>query len=272
MSDRASFHSATARARGALILVVALVFGFTTLLVGFGRADAAKKTAQTKSQQNVPPGNKGTVKIDDEFFDGIPDNDPHESCIFHLQFFFFPRATTATYEFKLHPPTADGSTGGSVALDPTTKPNAEVVIDLTSFLKDSGVAPHPKQGWHLKLTIHAPGAQGADVKHKVFWVNCPAAAPSPSPSVSPSVSVSPTVSVSPSVTVSPSSGVSPSASATVAGVTQKKKTKVLGVTLGGTGSRPFYNVAIWGAALVVTGGMLVMLSRRRRRAPRGVPL
>jgi len=58
-----------------------------------------------------------------------------------------------------------------------------------------------------RLTIHAPRAQGNDVKHKVFWVNCPAAAPSPSPSVS----VSPIVSVSPSVSITPVVSVSPTA-------------------------------------------------------------
>jgi hypothetical protein len=29
---------------------------------------------------------------------------------------------------------------------------------------------HPNQGFHVKLTINAEGSQGADVKHKVFWV------------------------------------------------------------------------------------------------------
>ena len=34
-----------------------------------------------------------------------------------------------------------------------------------------GVKAHPVQGYHVKLTINTqPLAQGADVKHKVFWV------------------------------------------------------------------------------------------------------
>jgi hypothetical protein len=38
--------------------------------------------------------------------------------------------------------------------------------------------PHPKQGHHVKLTIHAPDSLGADVKHKVFWVQpCDATTP-----------------------------------------------------------------------------------------------
>jgi hypothetical protein len=80
------------------------------------------------------------------------------------------------------------------------------------------------------------------------------------------------VSVSPSVSITPAVSVSPTATSTVAGVTQKKKTKVLGVTLGRTGSGPFYNLVLWGVVFVATGGLLVILSGRRKRAPRGVPL
>jgi hypothetical protein len=264
VSTMASDLTAARRRIRTLLVLFTLVVAMTSLLVGFVPADAARE-----APRNVPPGNKGTVKIDDETFNGIPDNDPHPGCIFHLQFFFFPRATTATYTFALHPPTKDGSTGGSIQLDPLVTPNAEVVIDLTDFLKNSGVSPHPIQGWHVKLTIHAPGAQGADVKHKVFWVNCPAAAPSPSPSVS----VSPIVSVSPSVSIGPAVSVSATPTSTVAGVTQKKQTtKVLGVTLGRTGSGPFDNLVLWGVVFIAIGGLLVLMSSRRKRAPRGVPL
>src|SRR5438093_13356886 len=66
----------------------------------------------------VPPGNKGTVKIDNEAFDGIPNNVPHPGCIFHLEFLNFPRATTATYTITLHQPTMDGPTSVSIHLDP----------------------------------------------------------------------------------------------------------------------------------------------------------
>jgi hypothetical protein len=37
-------------------------------------------------------------------------------------------------------------------------------LDLT------GITPHPVQGFHVKLTVNAEGSQGADTKHKVFWV------------------------------------------------------------------------------------------------------
>ncbi len=40
----------------------------------------------------------------------------------------------------------------------------------TYTLDFTGITPHPSQGFHVKLTINAEGSQGADVKHKVFWV------------------------------------------------------------------------------------------------------
>jgi hypothetical protein len=55
----------------------------------------------------------------------------------------------------------DNSGGGSEAgLDASET----YTLDLT------GIEPHPMQGVHVKLTINAEGSQGADVKHKVFWV------------------------------------------------------------------------------------------------------
>src|SRR5690606_18956235 len=35
----------------------------------------------------------------------------------------------------------------------------------------AGIEPHPQQSWHVRLTVHAEGSQGADVKHKTFWVS-----------------------------------------------------------------------------------------------------
>ena len=33
-----------------------------------------------------------------------------------------------------------------------------------------GITPQQNQGWHVTLTVNTDGAQGSDVKHKVFWV------------------------------------------------------------------------------------------------------
>jgi hypothetical protein len=40
----------------------------------------------------------------------------------------------------------------------------------TYRLDFTGITPRPVQGVHLKLTVNAKGSQGADTKHKVFWV------------------------------------------------------------------------------------------------------
>jgi hypothetical protein len=127
-----------------------------------------------------PPGNNGTVKIDDTPFDDHPNNEPHVGCVFQVDFYGYDEGDLdATVTFEAHPPTLragddqvlltdtvfigedDNSGGGSEAgLDAS----ATYTLDLT------GIEPHGNQGVHVKLTIHAEGSQGADVKHKVFWV------------------------------------------------------------------------------------------------------
>jgi hypothetical protein len=127
-----------------------------------------------------PPGNNGTVKIDGVEFDTHPDNEPHVGCVFQVDFYGFDEGELfADVTFDVWPPTGgmvtiledtdlfigedDNSGGGSEAgLD------AEATYDLTDLLAD--FEPHPQQGWHVKLTVNAEGSQGADLKHKTFWV------------------------------------------------------------------------------------------------------
>jgi hypothetical protein len=128
-----------------------------------------------------PPGNNGTVKIDGVEFDIHPDNEPHVGCVFQVDFYGYDFGQLfADVTFTVHPPTGspvvlltdvvfigedDNAGGGSVAgLD------AEVEYNLGPALLAGGYAQHPQQGWHVKLTVNAEGSQGADVKHKVFWV------------------------------------------------------------------------------------------------------
>lgn len=124
-----------------------------------------------------PPGNNGTVKVDDQAFDDDPNNEPHVDCVFQIDFDGYDEGDlTASATFEAVPPTVsapelliheDIAIGG----DPAGGANdndASVVYDLTNALV--AIDPHPVQGWHVKLTVHAEGSQGADVKHKVFWV------------------------------------------------------------------------------------------------------
>jgi hypothetical protein len=172
-----------------------------------------------------PPGNNGTIKIDGEAFDDAPNNEPHVGCVFELDFYGFDEGDlNADVEFSAHPPTLpagedrvlltdtvpigedDNSGGGSEAgLDASV----EYRLDLT------GIEAHPKQGYHVTLTIHADGAQGADVKHKVFWVTgCEGPSPTPSETPTPTESPTSTPSETPSETPTPTGTKTPTESPT----------------------------------------------------------
>ena len=133
-----------------------------------------------------PPGNNGTVKIDALEWDNHPNNEPHVDCEFQVDFYGFdadPDPANPTYFaqviFELHAPTAAGRTmavtSGSltpfIGGDDNSGGGSEAGHDAseTYRLQFTG-DPHPQQGYHVKLTVHAPGSQGADTKHKVFWV------------------------------------------------------------------------------------------------------
>ena len=123
-----------------------------------------------------PKGNNGTVKVDSIAWDTHPNNEPHQSCTFYISWHGYDEGQTlmSTYEFTAHPPTGAGETlasgsvfigedaaGGANDLDHSEGP---ISLDFTGF------TPHAVQGYHVKLTVHADGSQGADTKHKVFWV------------------------------------------------------------------------------------------------------
>ena len=124
-----------------------------------------------------PPGNNGTVKIDGEEFDTHPDNEPHVGCVFQVDFYGYDEGDpNADVRFDVWPPTGgmvtilkdtvfigqdDNSGGGS-----ETGLDAEATYNLTAWLE-----PPPQHGWDVKLTVNADGSQGADVKHKTFWVS-----------------------------------------------------------------------------------------------------
>ncbi len=127
-----------------------------------GRADA----------KPAPGGNNGTVKVDGGDLQGH-DNEPHVGCSFFVEWFGFDEGTrTTTVTFDAQPPTGNTElltdtftfTGhGSGNTRDTFKQ-----YDLSSALE--GFTPHPKQGFHVKLTVETDGSKGNDVKHKVFWV------------------------------------------------------------------------------------------------------
>ena len=147
------------------------------LLAGATVALAAGAPTVSAVALDGPPGNNGTVKIDGVAFDDAPDNEPHVGCRFQVDWYGFDADAASDVTFELQAPTLgnpplnffkqldgdDNSGGGSEAgLDGSQLYNLAPLV--------AGVKAHPIQGYHVKLTINTTGAQGADVKHKVFWV------------------------------------------------------------------------------------------------------
>lgn len=135
-----------------------------------------------------PAGNNGFIKINEEVApDSIPNNDPHVTCTFNVEFYNYDANPDyyATVDFAMHAPTNKGhklkvvlgNTNPFIGQDAAGGGN-----DLDAFetykLAFTG-EPHDKHGYHVKVTIHADGSRGNDVKHKVFWVH-PCAAPATS--------------------------------------------------------------------------------------------
>jgi hypothetical protein len=150
------------------------------LALGVGVGTIALAWASPAFAAENPAGNNGTVKVDGVEFDSHPDNEPHVGCTFEIDWYGMDEGDYwSDVTFEVQPPTGkpaelltdsvfigedDNSGGGSEeGLD------ASKEYDLTDALV--GVYdPQPQQGYHVKLTINTDGAQGADVKHKVFWV------------------------------------------------------------------------------------------------------
>jgi hypothetical protein len=147
------------------------------LRVAFTTAALLVTTLAVPSAAANPPGNNGTIKVDAQVFDTLPDNQPHTGCIFQVDYYGFDEGSLyATATFAVMMPTQDipvytdthfigedsNAGGGSVAgID------QQVTYDLNEALYTYDT--YPKQGIHLRLTVHADGASNADTKSKTFW-------------------------------------------------------------------------------------------------------
>jgi hypothetical protein len=158
---------------------------FPLVLALAALAIVALRGGSSSVAQGGPPGNNGTVKVDDQPLDSIPNNNPHVGCSFRVDFAGFDEGDlTGSATFFGVPPTGGGFLGGdTVAIggDPAggaTDFDGSVSVDLSSAL--ANITPHPQQGWHVRLVVHAEGSQGADTKFKTFWVTgCEAPPPPP---------------------------------------------------------------------------------------------
>ena len=151
--------------RKARLISVALA---TAMLGAIGASTAAV----------AAPGNNGTVKIDGVDINKQQNaNEPHVGCDFSVEWYGFDAGAVSTVTFEAHPPTGSG-----VLLNDTVQLDADDASGGGSPAGLDGVAfyqldfdPvlhffHPKQGYHVKLTVNTTGSIGADTKHKVFWV------------------------------------------------------------------------------------------------------
>lgn len=140
----------------------------------------ARLSVQHEAKQvHNPAGNNGFIKVNsEEVPDSVPNNDPHVPCVFKVEFYNYDKndAYRAQVNFQLHSPTkgdgygmtVNGNTNVFIGHDEATGGNDLDAVE-TYRLTFTG-APHAQQGYHVKLTIHADGSRGSDVKHKVFWV------------------------------------------------------------------------------------------------------
>lgn len=127
-----------------------------------------------------PGGNNGFIKINgDEMKDNDgPNNEPHVGCKFLVEFYNYDKGNHyADVDFELQSPTKGAGYSLAVQSGDLTPfiggDNAGGGNDLDANpeykLAFTGV-PQANQGYHVKVTIHADGSKGNDVKHKVFWV------------------------------------------------------------------------------------------------------
>jgi hypothetical protein len=139
--------------------------------------ETGKRTETGKPTGHNPPGNNGTVFIHDVGGDHAPHNVPHVSCEFWVDLFGFDAAQEVTVGFAGQAPTGkdiplDGTWTGQASDDAAGGAGNDFDLELTFTADDLGVTalgtPHPKQGYHVKMTVET-GEPGGH-KYKVFWI------------------------------------------------------------------------------------------------------
>jgi hypothetical protein len=231
----------TWRARLTFLLGVTLVAVALTLAFA-GPGAGAAPTAGGGKAPAARNGDNGTVKIHRSTTAVTdPRNEPHV-CIFYLDAFGFDPGQSVSWQIKSWPPTGDRSvvSSGALALDGN---GGGFTSDMTL------------PNGHYKLYWNFTGEHGF-AKQKVFWVACPAPTPTGTPTPSPSGSPTPSPSVSPTPpsTATPSPSLAPSSP-------PPSPPSPSGLPITGW---PLGLIAAAGAALLGTGGTVMVAARRRR--------
>ena len=146
-----------------------------------GKPDKGSKPSTGKGGgKDRVPGNNGTVKITPlGETDGTPNNHPHVGCSFQVEWYGYDKGDdiVSQVSFAMHAPTSNvglsvsGPSSVFVGGDAASGAGTATGLDgrETYTLSFDG-AGHPKQGYHVKLTVTTPYSQGNDTKTKVFWV------------------------------------------------------------------------------------------------------
>jgi hypothetical protein len=232
-----------------------------------------------------PPGNNGTIKVDDSPFDDAPNNEPHVGCTFQVDFYGYDEGDLeATVTFEAHPPTGDRqlllTDTVFIGEDDNSGGGSEAGLDAseTYTLDLTGIQPHPNQGVHVKLTINAEGSKGADVKHKVFWVSgceIPGTTTTTKPTTSTSGTTTTTkpTSTSGATSTSEASSTSGGKTTTTAAVGGSSSSAPGGSSGAGGGVLPFTGAAVslpmlvGAIALLGLGAATLRSGSRRRQNP-----
>jgi hypothetical protein len=266
-----------ARARAAGVLAgagaVSLILG-AVALVGLPSASAAQ-TTDARDHAGDPRGNNGTIKIEGvDVQTGPPDNNPHQGCTFVVEFYNYDKGDlNATVTFEDKNPTKNaghkvvsGNLGPIFIGEDAADGGNDLDAKETYTLSFSG-EPHPQQGYHLKITVHADGSQGNDTKHKVFWVEgCEQTPPTTEPPTTEPPTTEPPTTEPPTEEPSTTEPTAPTTESPTASVPTAVNAGMNGPSSGaGTGGTGF---GVLGGGLLAAGALLLgsggFIALRRR--------
>ena len=156
----------------------------------------------TAAHADEPSGRNGVVKIVGHGdIDRIPENNPHQGCTLGIEWYGYDEGDiVSTVEFELWDPTSgslayDGAVETQIGEDAASGGRDLDATEWYTFTVTDGEA-HDVQGFHLKVTVHAPGSRGDETKSKVIWFqDCETVQPEtePTPTEEPSDGSTPVV-------------------------------------------------------------------------------
>jgi LPXTG-motif cell wall-anchored protein len=173
-----------ARRAGAVALVTLMPLVGITAWGGTALAQSnGNSGVSTSSGGNAPPGNNGTIKVDEWTMDNGQDNDPQLPCNLSISFFGYDAGTRTAAMITLTPwaPTAGGHpylggttwTRSSRGNGSTWDANIQISqAQLAANNTFAGITPS-HNGYHVRVEAEVNGYRGSDDKFKMVWMSCP---------------------------------------------------------------------------------------------------